>query len=107
MDFLAEDFKYFDNKEDFEKDLFDKWPEAEKYKEEYEDGRILYSDGRVTWGVWDPNRPNTPSGKPPGAVKQNVGMTDRDIMYPDPKGNKMDENVEEGYGSLSHIDRIE
>jgi hypothetical protein len=95
MDFLAEDFKYFDNKEDFEKDLFDKWPEAKKYKEEYEDGRILYSDGRVTWGVWDPNRPNTPSGKPPGAVNQNVGMTARDIMYPDPKGNKMDENIEE------------
>jgi hypothetical protein len=89
MDFLAEDFKYFDNKDEFEKDLFDKWPEAEKYKKEYEDGRIVYSDGQVNWGEWNPNRPNTPSGLPPGAVNQNVGMTARDLKYP--KGSRMDE----------------
>lgn len=107
MDFLAEDFKYFKDFAEFEKDLFDKWPDAkdEKYKEEYEDGRIVYSDGYVNWGEWNPNRPNTPSGLPPGAVNQNVGMTARDIMYP--PGSRMDENVEEGYGSLSHINRIE
>jgi hypothetical protein len=111
MDFLAEDFKYFKDFAEFEKELFDKWPDAkdEKYKKEYEDGRILYSDGYVNWGVWDPNRPNTPSGLPPGAVNQKVGMTVRDLMYPDSdsKGTTMDENIEEGYGSLSHIDRIE
>jgi hypothetical protein len=99
MDFLAEDFKYFKDFAEFEKELFDKWPDAkdEKYKKEYEDGRILYSDGYVNWGVWDPNRPNTPSGKPPGAVNQNVGMTVRDLMYPnsDSKGTTMDENIEE------------
>jgi len=89
MDFLAEDFKYFDDKDEFEKELFDKWPEAEKYKKEYEDGRIDYSDGYVNWGGWDPNRPNSPSGLPPGAVNQNVGMTARDIMYP--PGSRMDE----------------
>jgi len=105
MDFLAEDFKYFDDKDEFEKELFDKWPDAEKYKKEYEDGRIVYSDGYVNWGEWNPNRPNTPSGLPPGAVNQNVGMTARDIMYP--PGSRMDENVEEGHSSLSHIDRIE
>jgi hypothetical protein len=87
---LNEDFKYFKDFAEFEKELFDKWPDAKdkKYKEEDADGRIMYSDGRVTWGSWDPNRPNTPSGKPPGAVNQNVGMTARDIMYP--PGTTMD-----------------
>jgi len=87
---LNEDFKYFKDFAEFEKELFDKWPDAkdEKYKEEDEDGRIMYSDGRVIWGSWNPNRPNTPSGKHPGAVNQNVGMTVRDLMYPDYKGPK-------------------
>jgi hypothetical protein len=89
---LNEDFKYFKDFAEFEKDLFDKWPDAEKYKKEYEDGRIVYSDGYVNWGIWDPNRPNTPSKLPPGAVNQKVGMTARDIMYPnsDSEGIRMD-----------------
>jgi hypothetical protein len=87
---LNEDFKYFKDFAEFEKELFDKWPDAKdkKYKEEDAEGRIMYSDGRVTWGLWDPNRPNTPSGKPPGAVNQNVGMTARDIIYR--SGTRMD-----------------
>jgi flavodoxin len=85
---LNEDFKYFKDFAEFKKDLFDKWPEAEKHKKEYEDGRIVYSDGHVNWGIWDPNRPNTPSKLPPGAVNQNVGMTARDLKYP--QGSKKD-----------------
>jgi hypothetical protein len=87
---LNEDFKYFKDFAEFEKELFDKWPDAKdkKYKEEDADGRIMYSDGYVTWGSWDPKRPSTASKLPPGAVNQNVGMTARDIMYR--PGTRMD-----------------
>jgi hypothetical protein len=87
---LNEDFKYFKDFAEFEKELFDKWPDAKdkKYKKEDADGRIMYSDGYVTWGSWDPKRPSTASKLPPGAVNQNVGMTARDIMYR--PGTRMD-----------------
>lgn len=87
---LNEDFKYFKDFAEFEKELFDKWPDAKdkKYKKEDADGRIMYSDGYVTWGSWDPKRPSTASKLPPGAVNQNVGMTARDIMYP--QGSRKD-----------------
>lgn len=90
---LNEEFKYFDNYEDFENTLFQLYPQVkanpEKYKRET-NGRVDYSDGYVNWGGWDPNRPNSPSGLPPGAVNMNNKMTHSDLIYP--AGSRMDED---------------
>ena len=94
MDFLAEEFKYFSDFNEWEQTLFDKWPAAkenpEEYKKEKANGVISYNDGYVNWGEWNPERPQTPSKLPPGAVNMNAGMSARDIMYP--PGSRMDEN---------------
>jgi len=90
---LNEEFKYFDNYEDFENTLFQLYPQVkanpEKYKRET-NGRVDYSDGYVNWGGWDPSRPNSPSGLPPGAVNMNNKMTHSDLIYP--AGSRMDED---------------
>jgi hypothetical protein len=90
---LNEEFKYFNNYEEFENTLFQLYPQVkanpEKYKRET-NGRVDYSDGYVNWGGWDPNRPNSPSGLPPGAVNMNNKMTHSDLIYP--AGSRMDED---------------
>jgi hypothetical protein len=89
---INEEFKYFANYEDFEDTLFQLYPQVkadpEKYKTE-RNGEVSYSDGYVNWASWDPNRPNTPSGLPPGAVNMNNKMTHSDLIYP--PGSRMDE----------------
>ena len=90
---MNEEFKYFDNYEEFENTLFQLYPQVkanpEKYKRET-NGRVDYSDGYVNWGGWDPNRPNSPSGLPPGAVNMNNKMSQSDLIYP--AGSRMDED---------------
>ena len=90
---MNEEFKYFDNYEEFENTLFQLYPQVkanpEKYKRET-NSRVDYSDGYVNWGGWDPNRPNSPSGLPPGAVNMNNKMTQSDLIYP--TGSRMDED---------------
>jgi hypothetical protein len=93
---MNEEFKYFDNYEEFENTLFQLYPQIkadpEKYKTE-RNGEVNYSDGYVNWGGWNPNRPNSPSGLPPGAVNMNNKMTHSDLIYP--AGSRMDEdNIE-------------
>jgi hypothetical protein len=91
---MNEAFKYFDNYEDFEETLFQLYPQVkanpEKYKKDGIDGEVRYSDGYVNWASWYPNRPNTPSGLPPGAVNMNNKMSQSDLIYP--AGSRMDEH---------------
>ena len=91
--YLKEEFKYFDNYEDFESTLFQLYPQVkanpEKYKKDGIDGEVRYSDGYVNWASWNPNRPQSPSGLPPGAVNMNNKMTQSDLIYP--PGSRMDE----------------
>jgi hypothetical protein len=91
---MNEAFKYFDNYEDFEETLFQLYPQVkanpEKYKKDGIDGEVRYSDGYVNWASWYPNRPNTPSGLPPGAVNMNNKMSQSDLIYP--AGSRMDED---------------
>lgn len=90
---VNEAFKYFDNYEEFENTLFQLYPQVkdnpEKYKKDGLNGEINYSDGYVNWASWNPNRPQSPSGLPPGAVNMDNKMTSRDIVYP--AGSRMDE----------------
>ena len=90
---VDESFKYFDNYEDFENTLFQLYPQVkanpEKYKRE-RNGEVNYSDGYVNWGSWNPNRPNSPSGLPPGAVNMNNKLSQSDLIYP--AGSRMDED---------------
>ena len=90
---MNEDFKYFDNYEEFENTLFQLYPQVkanpEKYKKE-RNGEVSYSDGYVNWASWNPNRPNTPSGLPPGAVNMNNKLSYSDLIYP--PGSRMDEH---------------
>ena len=91
---MNEEFKYFDNYEEFENTLFQLYPQVkanpEKYKKE-RNGEVSYSDGYVNWASWNPNRPNTPSGLPPGAVNMNNKLSYSDLIYP--PGSRMDEEV--------------
>jgi hypothetical protein len=91
---MNEAFKYFDNYEEFENTLFQLYPQVkanpEKYKTE-RNGEVSYSDGYVNWASWNPNRPNTPSGLPPGAVNMNNKLSHSDLIYP--PGSRMDEEV--------------
>ena len=98
-DEVNEAFKYFDNYEEFENTLFQLYPQVkanpEKYKKDGLDGEVRYSDGYVNWALWNPNRPQSPSGLPPGAVNMNNKMSQSDLIYP--AGSRMDEDqVEEG-----------
>jgi hypothetical protein len=90
---MNEEFKYFDNYEEFENTLFQLYPQVkanpEKYKKE-RNGEVGYSDGYVNWGSWNPNRPNSPSGLPPGAVNMNNKLSYSDLIYP--PGSRMDED---------------
>ena len=101
---MDESFKYFDNYQDFEDTLFQLYPQVkanpEKYKRETPDGGFSYSDGYVNWGSWNPNRPQSPSGLPPGAVNMDNKMTASDLIYP--PGSRMDETdkVEETEGKV-------
>lgn len=92
---MNEEFKYFDNYEEFENTLFQLYPQVkanpEKYKKERPNGEVGYSDGYVNWGSWNPNRPNSPSGLPPGAVNMNNKLSYSDLIYP--PGSRMDEEV--------------
>ena len=91
---MNEDFKYFDNYEEFENTLFQLYPQVkanpEKYKKDGIDGEVRYSDGYVNWGSWYPNRPQSYSGLPPGAVNMNNKMSQSDLIYP--AGSRMDED---------------
>jgi hypothetical protein len=91
---MNEDFKYFDNYEEFENTLFQLYPQVkanpEKYKKDGLDGEVRYSDGYVNWGSWYPNRPQSYSGLPPGAVNMNNKMSQSDLIYP--AGSRMDED---------------
>ena len=91
---MNEAFKYFANYEDFEDTLFQLYPQVkadpEKYKTE-RNGEISYSDGYVNWASWNPNRPNTPSELPPGAINMDNKMTYSDLIYP--PGSRMDEGA--------------
>ena len=91
---MNEEFKYFDNYEEFENTLFQLYPQVkanpEKYKKERPNGEVGYSDGYVNWGSWNPNRPNSPSGLPPGAVNMNNKLSYSDLIYP--PGSRMDED---------------
>ena len=96
-DKVNESFKYFDNYEEFENTLFQLYPQVkadpEKYKKDGLDGEVRYSDGYVNWASWNPNRPQSPSGLPPGAVNMNNKMSQSDLIYP--AGSRMDEdNIE-------------
>ena len=96
---LNEEFKYFDNYEEFENTLFQLYPQVkanpEKYKKTWDSGEVSYSDGYVNWGSWYPDRPQSYSGLPPGAVNMNNKMSQSDLIYP--AGSRMDEDqVEEG-----------
>ena len=90
---VNEEFKYFDNYEEFENTLFQLYPQVkanpEKYKKE-RNGEVSYSDGYVNWASWNPNRPNSPSGLPPGAVNMNNKLSYSDLIYP--PGSRMDED---------------
>jgi hypothetical protein len=90
---MNEEFKYFDNYEEFENTLFQLYPQVkadpEKYKKE-RNGEVSYSDGYVNWGSWNPNRPQSYSGLPPGAVNMNNKMSQSDLIYP--AGSRMDED---------------
>ena len=90
---MNESFKYFDNYQDFEDTLFQLYPQVkanpEKYKKDGLDGEVRYSDGYVNWASWNPNRPKSPSGLPPGAVNMDNKMTASDLIYP--PGSRMDE----------------
>ena len=91
---MNEAFKYFDNYEDFEETLFQLYPQVkanpEKYKKDGIDGEVRYSDGYVNWASWYPNRPQSYSGLPPGAVNMNNKMSQSDLIYP--AGSRMDED---------------
>ena len=91
---VNEEFKYFDNYEEFENTLFQLYPQVkanpEKYKKERPNGEVGYSDGYVNWASWNPNRPNSPSGLPPGAVNMNNKLSYSDLIYP--PGSRMDED---------------
>jgi hypothetical protein len=91
---MNENFKYFDNYEEFENTLFQLYPQVkanpEKYKKDGLDGEVRYSDGYVNWGSWYPNRPQSYSGLPPGAVNMNNKMSQSDLIYP--AGSRMDED---------------
>ena len=93
---MNELFKYFDNYQDFEDTLFQLYPQVkanpEKYKKERPNGEVSYSDGYVNWGSWNPNRPQSPSGLPPGAVNMDNKMTASDLIYP--PGSRMDEETD-------------
>ena len=98
-DKVNESFKYFDNYEEFENTLFQLYPQVkanpEKYKKTWDSGEVSYSDGYVNWGSWYPDRPQSYSGLPPGAVNMNNKMSQSDLIYP--AGSRMDEDqVEEG-----------
>lgn len=104
---LKEEFKYFDNYEDFENTLFQLYPQVkdnpEKYKQE-RNGEISYSDGYVNWASWNPNRPNSPSGLPPGAVNMNNKLTYSDLVYP--PGSRMDEKEMEESLDYQHLMKV-
>ncbi len=91
---MNENFKYFDNYEEFENTLFQLYPQVkanpEKYKKDGLDGEVRYSDGYVNWASWYPNRPQSYSGLPPGAVNMNNKMSQSDLIYP--AGSRMDED---------------
>ena len=91
---VNEEFKYFDNYEEFENTLFQLYPQVkanpEKYKKERPNGEVGYSDGYVNWASWNPNRPQSPSGLPPGAVNMNNKLSYSDLIYP--PGSRMDED---------------
>jgi len=91
---LNEEFKYFDNYEEFENTLFQLYPQVkanpEKYKKTWKNGEVSYSDGYVNWGSWYPDRPQSYSGLPPGAVNMNNKMSQSDLIYP--AGSRMDEH---------------
>jgi len=93
---MNESFKYFDNYQDFEDTLFQLYPQVkanpEKYKRETPGGGFSYSDGYVNWASWNPNRPQSPSGLPPGAVNMDNKMTASDLIYP--PGSRMDEETD-------------
>lgn len=93
---MNESFKYFDNYQDFEDTLFQLYPQVkanpEKYKKDGLDGEVRYSDGYVNWASWNPNRPKSPSGLPPGAVNMDNKMSQSDLIYP--AGSRMDETDE-------------
>ena len=91
---VNESFKYFDNYEEFENTLFQLYPQVkanpEKYKKTWKNGEVSYSDGYVNWGSWYPDRPQSYSGLPPGAVNMNNKMSQSDLIYP--AGSRMDED---------------
>ena len=91
---MNESFKYFDNYEEFENTLFQLYPQVkanpEKYKKTWKNGEVSYSDGYVNWGSWYPDRPQSYSGLPPGAVNMNNKMSQSDLIYP--AGSRMDED---------------
>ena len=93
-DKVNESFKYFDNYEEFENTLFQLYPQVkanpEKYKKTWKNGEVSYSDGYVNWGSWYPDRPQSYSGLPPGAVNMNNKMSQSDLIYP--AGSRMDED---------------
>ena len=93
-DQVNEAFKYFDNYEEFENTLFQLYPQVkanpEKYKKTWDSGEVSYSDGYVNWGSWYPDRPQSYSGLPPGAVNMNNKMSQSDLIYP--AGSRMDED---------------
>jgi hypothetical protein len=105
--YLKEEFKYFDNYEDFESTLFQLYPQVkanpEKYKKE-RNGEVSYSDGYVNWASWNPNRPQSPSGLPPGAVNMNNKMTQSDLIYP--PGSRMDEKEMEESIDFNHLMKV-
>lgn len=106
--YLKEEFKYFDNYEDFEETLFRLYPQVkadpEKYKKDGLDGEVRYSDGYVNWASWNPNRPQSPSGLPPGAVNMNNKMTQSDLIYP--PGSRMDEKEIEESLDYQHLMKV-
>jgi hypothetical protein len=106
--YLKEEFKYFDNYEDFESTLFQLYPQVkanpEKYKKDGIDGEVRYSDGYVNWASWNPNRPQSPSGLPPGAVNMNNKMTQSDLIYP--PGSRMDEKEMEESIDFNHLMKV-
>jgi len=106
--YLKESFKYFNNYEDFEETLFQLYPQVkanpEKYKKDGIDGEVRYSDGYVNWASWNPNRPQSPSGLPPGAVNMNNKMTQSDLIYP--PGSRMDEKEMEESIDFNHLMKV-
>ena len=49
---------------------------------------VNFAIGNLGIGGWNPNRPNTPSKLPPGAVNIKTGMSFSDLVYP--SGSRMD-----------------